>query len=60
MYIPRRGDIVWVDFDPQAGHEQANVRPESGILTLTLINILHWRLYGTCKNRCYWLWCHRK
>lgn len=27
MYIPRRGDIVWVDFDPQAGHEQANVRP---------------------------------
>jgi mRNA interferase MazF len=27
MYIPRRGDIVWINFDPQAGHEQANVRP---------------------------------
>ncbi|MYB64994.1 mRNA-degrading endonuclease [Candidatus Poribacteria bacterium] len=27
MYIPRRGDIVWINFDPQAGHEQADVRP---------------------------------
>ena len=27
MYIPRRSDIVWINFDPQAGHEQANVRP---------------------------------
>ena len=27
MYIPRRGDIVWINFDPQAGHEQANERP---------------------------------
>jgi mRNA interferase MazF len=24
---PDRGDIVWVDFDPQAGHEQAGRRP---------------------------------
>jgi mRNA interferase MazF len=24
---PDRGDIVWVDFDPQAGHEQAGPRP---------------------------------
>ena len=27
MYIPRRGVIVWINFDPQAGHEQANERP---------------------------------
>ncbi len=27
MYIPRRGDIVWINFNPQAGHEQANERP---------------------------------
>lgn len=27
MYIPRRGDVVWINFDPQAGHEQANERP---------------------------------
>ena len=22
-YVPERGDIVWIDFMPQAGHEQA-------------------------------------
>lgn len=26
-WIPADGDIVWVDFDPQAGHEQAGHRP---------------------------------
>ena len=26
-YIPDRGDIVWVNFNPQKGHEQANKRP---------------------------------
>jgi len=26
-YIPQRGDIVWLSFDPQAGHEQAGRRP---------------------------------
>ena len=26
-YIPDRGDIVWTDFDPQVGHEQAGLRP---------------------------------
>ncbi|HQZ99256.1 MAG TPA: endoribonuclease MazF [Thermoflexales bacterium] len=26
-YIPNRGDIVWLNFDPQAGHEQAGRRP---------------------------------
>lgn len=24
---PDRGDIVWIDFSPQAGHEQAGRRP---------------------------------
>jgi len=24
---PSRGDIVWLDFDPQVGHEQAGRRP---------------------------------
>lgn len=27
QYIPKRGDIVWIDFDPSAGHEQAGTRP---------------------------------
>ena len=26
-YIPDRGDIVWLQFDPQTGHEQAGRRP---------------------------------
>jgi mRNA interferase MazF len=26
-YIPERGDIVWLQFNPQAGHEQAGMRP---------------------------------
>lgn len=26
-YIPERGDVVWIDFDPQRGHEQARKRP---------------------------------
>lgn len=24
---PQRGDLVWIDFTPQAGHEQAGRRP---------------------------------
>ena len=24
---PNRGDLVWISFDPQAGHEQAGRRP---------------------------------
>ena len=26
-YIPEPGDIVWLEFNPQAGHEQAGHRP---------------------------------
>lgn len=26
-YVPDTGDIVWLQFDPQAGHEQAGQRP---------------------------------
>ncbi len=27
QYIPGRGDLVWTDFDPAAGHEQMGHRP---------------------------------
>jgi mRNA interferase MazF len=27
QYIPDRGDIVWLEFDPQSGHEQKGKRP---------------------------------
>jgi mRNA interferase MazF len=26
-YVPARGDVVWLSFDPQAGREQAGRRP---------------------------------
>jgi mRNA interferase MazF len=26
-YVPEAGDVVWLQFDPQAGHEQAGHRP---------------------------------
>ncbi len=26
-YIPERGDVVWIELNPQAGHEQAGNRP---------------------------------
>ena len=26
-YVPDTGDVVWLEFDPQAGHEQAGHRP---------------------------------
>ncbi len=26
-YVPKRGDLIWLDFTPQAGREQAGRRP---------------------------------
>ncbi len=26
-YVPERGDVVWISFSPQMGHEQAGRRP---------------------------------
>jgi len=26
-YIPERGDLIWLDFQPQSGHEQGGRRP---------------------------------
>lgn len=26
-YCPRRGDVIWINLDPQRGHEQAGHRP---------------------------------
>ena len=27
QYVPRPGEVVWLEFDPHAGHEQAGTRP---------------------------------
>ena len=26
-YVPNQGDLIWLTFNPQAGHEQAGRRP---------------------------------
>lgn len=31
VYVPKRGDLIWLDFTPQAGHEQAGRRPAAVI-----------------------------
>lgn len=36
-YIPDAGDLVWLDFDPQAGREQAGRRP-AVVLSLKYFN----------------------
>lgn len=36
-YIPDVGDVAWIDFDPQAGHEQAKRRP-AVVLTPKIYN----------------------
>jgi len=27
IYVPDKGDLIWLDFNPQAGHEQSDKRP---------------------------------
>ncbi|MDB2438189.1 endoribonuclease MazF [Hellea sp.] len=36
-YVPEAGDIVWLHFSPQAGHEQAGHRPAL-VLSPTIYN----------------------
>ena len=31
-FVPNRGDLVWLDFEPQRGHEQSGRRPAIVIL----------------------------
>lgn len=34
-YMPKQGDIIYLDFDPQAGHEQKGRRPALVVSNLT-------------------------
>ncbi len=36
-YVPKKGDIVWIDFDPQSGREQAGRRPAL-VISSTMYN----------------------
>lgn len=47
VYIPDQGDIVWLDFDPQAGHEHSKRRPAI-IITPMIYNARKFRLALVC------------
>ena len=42
-YVPDAGDIIWIDFDPQAGREQSKRRP-----ALVLTGLAYNRVSGLC------------
>jgi hypothetical protein len=46
-YVPDVGDIVWLQFDPQAGHEQAGHRPAL-VLTPARYNARHCVDFNAC------------
>jgi mRNA interferase MazF len=46
-YVPDRGDVIWIDFDPQPGHEQAGRRPAL-ILSPRVYNERGYRLAIAC------------
>jgi PemK-like, MazF-like toxin of type II toxin-antitoxin system len=44
-YVPEAGDIVFIDFDPQVGHEQAKRRPALVLTDQRNVRVQqHWRL----------------
>lgn len=50
-YIPERGDIVWLDFNPQAGHEQRGRRPAIVISPKSYNNKTHLALFCPITNQ---------
>ncbi|WP_010630583.1 endoribonuclease MazF [Sporolactobacillus vineae] len=44
VYIPDRGDLVSLDFTPQAGHEQAGKRPAIVLSPVSFNQITHFAI----------------
>ena len=42
-YVARQGDIIWLNFDPQAGHEQKGRRPAVVLSNMEANRLLHTR-----------------
>ena len=40
-YVPEQGDIIFLEFDPQTGHEQTGTRPALVVSNNTYNNIRH-------------------
>ena len=54
-YVPERGDAIWINFNPQAGHEQAGRRPAIVLSTQSYNGKVGLCLLCTIKNKvkCY-------
>ena len=50
-YTPKRGDIIWTDFDPSAGHEQAHKRPAIVLSTEPFNKQIHLALVAPITSR---------
>ena len=50
-YIPQRGDVVWINFNPQAGHEQAGHRPAVVLSPRTYNDKTHLAILCPITNR---------
>ena len=49
-YTPDAADVIWIDFDPQVGHEQAKRRP-AVVLTPKAYNEKNESTYLRAANR---------
>lgn len=49
-YIPEQGDIIYMDFDPQAGHEQKGRRPAVVVSNFTYNRITRMALVCPITN----------
>lgn len=45
IYIPEKGDIVWLDFDPAKGHEQKGRKPAFVLSPLKYNKKIGWALF---------------
>jgi len=48
-YVPNRGDAVWLEFDPQAGHEQAGRFSASGPTVFFILAPAPWRAHSFAR-----------
>ncbi len=51
MYIPERGDVVWTNFDPAAGHEQKGKRPALILSSVNFNKVFGLALAAPITNR---------
>ena len=50
-YVPERGDLIWLVFDPQAGHEQAGRRPALVISPASYNSVTNLALFCPITSR---------